>query len=55
MNKLFALLLLLVLEPLCHAGEKADILLGQVVSVSSPLVGDISNELKSGYEAYLNP
>jgi len=52
MNKLFALLLLLVLEPLCHAGEKADILLGQVVSVSSPLVGDISNELKSGYEAY---
>lgn len=51
MSKLFVLLLT-VFAPLCYAGEKPDILLGQVVSVSSPLVGDISNELKSGYEAY---
>ena len=51
MSKLFVLLLS-VFAPFCFAGEKADILLGQVVSVSSPLVGEISNELKSGYEAY---
>lgn len=51
MSKLFALLLS-VFAPLCFAGEKPDILLGQVISVSSPLVGEISNELKSGYEAY---
>ena len=48
MSKLFALLLS-VFAPLCFAGEKPDILLGQVISVSSPLVGEISNELKSGY------
>lgn len=51
MFKLFVLLLS-VFAPLSHAGEKSDILLGQVVSVSSPLVGEISNELKLGYEAY---
>lgn len=45
-------LLLGVLPVLCIGGDKSDILLGQVVSVSSPLVGEISNELKLGYEAY---
>ena len=37
---------------LCFGGDSKDILLGQVISVSSPLVGEISSELKSGYEAY---
>lgn len=51
MYKLFALLLSLW-APFCIAGEGGDLLLGQVVSVSSPLVGEISSELTSGYEAY---
>ena len=45
-------LILLVLPVFCEGAGKPDILLGQVVSVSSPLVGEISRELKSGYEAY---
>jgi ABC-type branched-subunit amino acid transport system substrate-binding protein len=51
MSKLFALLMALI-PALCLGRDKADILLGQVISVSSAHVGDISSELRSGYEAY---
>ena len=51
MSKLTALLMLL-LPVSCFGGESNDIVLGQVISVSSPLVGEISSELKSGVEAY---
>jgi branched-chain amino acid transport system substrate-binding protein len=50
MLKLIAFLIVLM-PALCFGGG-TDILLGQVVSVSNPLVGEISSELKSGYEAY---
>jgi len=53
MSKLLTLMLL-VLPLLCEGAGKPDILLGQVVSVSSPLVGEISSELTSGYEAYFD-
>lgn len=51
MLKLIAFLVALM-PRLCLGDDGTDILLGQVISVSSPLVGDISGELKSGYEAY---
>ena len=51
MFKLLTLLLLIV-PALCAGSDKPDIFLGQVISDSSPLVGSISRQLKSGYEAY---
>lgn len=58
-NRIFARLMLKLIPflvafvpALCFGGDSKDILLGQVISVSSPLVGEISSELKSGYEAY---
>lgn len=46
------LLLTMFLPMLCLGAGNADIPVGQVISVTSPLVGEISSELKSGYEAY---
>lgn len=51
MSKLFAFLFAL-LPAAGIAASKSEIVLGQVVSVTSPLVGQISSELKLGYEAY---
>jgi branched-chain amino acid transport system substrate-binding protein len=48
------ILLFMLLPVLSMGSDKPDILLGQVVSVSSPLVGDISSELKSGYDAFFS-
>jgi ABC-type branched-subunit amino acid transport system substrate-binding protein len=53
MPKLLALLFAL-LPAVSSADAKPDILLGQVVSITSPLVGEISSKLKIGYEAYIN-
>lgn len=51
MNKFLAFLFALL--PIAGmAASKPDILLGQVVSTTSPLVGEISSKLKLGYEAY---
>ena len=51
MSKLIVFLFIL-LPAVGIASAKPEILVGQVVSVTSPLVGEISRELKHGYEAY---